>query len=171
MKAYGGMEVEMYIFLTSALAGGEWSAACPCHFIPRERTPGTHWIGGWVGPRAGQDDVEKILDPTGTQTLNPRSSSPQPVATLLSQRHTDNLITYCKFHTLWILNILITHQNYHHHDHHELGCLVVTCWVYATRIDVDSPDLMGSLFEPFEILHTTDVTHSFAFNSTQTQVF
>jgi hypothetical protein len=22
-------------------------------FTPEERTPGTHWIGGWVGPRAG----------------------------------------------------------------------------------------------------------------------
>jgi hypothetical protein len=22
-------------------------------------TPGTHWIGGWVGPRGGLDDVEK----------------------------------------------------------------------------------------------------------------
>jgi len=24
---------------------------------PRERPPGTHWIGGWVGPRAGLDAV------------------------------------------------------------------------------------------------------------------
>jgi hypothetical protein len=24
-------------------------------FAPAERTPGTHWIGGWVGPRAGLD--------------------------------------------------------------------------------------------------------------------
>jgi hypothetical protein len=28
-------------------------------FTPGERAPGTHWIGGWVGPRAGLDDVEK----------------------------------------------------------------------------------------------------------------
>jgi hypothetical protein len=33
-----------------------------------------------VGPRAGLDDVEKILDPIGTQTLTPWSSSLQPVA-------------------------------------------------------------------------------------------
>jgi hypothetical protein len=26
---------------------------------PGERAPDTHWIGGWVGPRAGPDDVEK----------------------------------------------------------------------------------------------------------------
>jgi hypothetical protein len=29
------------------------------NFTPGERAPGTHWIGGWVGPRAGLDDVEK----------------------------------------------------------------------------------------------------------------
>jgi hypothetical protein len=26
---------------------------------PGERAPGTHWIGGSVGPRAGLDDMEK----------------------------------------------------------------------------------------------------------------
>jgi hypothetical protein len=26
---------------------------------PRERAPGTHWIGGWVDPRAGLGDLEK----------------------------------------------------------------------------------------------------------------
>jgi hypothetical protein len=25
------------------------------HFTPGERTPGTHWIGDWVGPGAGLD--------------------------------------------------------------------------------------------------------------------
>jgi hypothetical protein len=28
--------------------------ALPC-FTPGERISGTHWIGGWVGPRAGLD--------------------------------------------------------------------------------------------------------------------
>jgi hypothetical protein len=59
MKAYGGVEVQIDIFLTSALAGGEWSALRPGRFTPGERAPDTHWIGGWVGPRAGLDDVEK----------------------------------------------------------------------------------------------------------------
>jgi hypothetical protein len=45
------------LFLTSALAGGEWLA--PGRFTPEERAPDTHWIGGWVGPRAGLDDVDK----------------------------------------------------------------------------------------------------------------
>jgi hypothetical protein len=59
MKAYGGVDVEIHIFLTSALAGGECSASRPGRFTPGERAPGTHWMGGWVDPRAGLDDVEK----------------------------------------------------------------------------------------------------------------
>jgi hypothetical protein len=42
------------MFLTPALAGGEWSGS-----RPGERAPGTRWIGGWVNPRAGVDDVQK----------------------------------------------------------------------------------------------------------------
>jgi hypothetical protein len=38
---------------------GEWSASRPGRFTPGERAPGTHWIEGWVGPRASLDDVEK----------------------------------------------------------------------------------------------------------------
>jgi hypothetical protein len=45
--------------MISALVGGEWSASRPRRFIPRERTPDTHWIGGWVDPKAGLDIVEK----------------------------------------------------------------------------------------------------------------
>jgi hypothetical protein len=57
MKAYGGMDVKMHTFLTSTLAGGEWTASRPGRFIPGERAPGTHWMRGWVGPRARLDDV------------------------------------------------------------------------------------------------------------------
>jgi hypothetical protein len=66
----------IHIFLTSALAGVEWSASRPGHFIPEERTLGAHWIGDLVDPKTGLDDVEKILDPTGTRTPTPQSSSP-----------------------------------------------------------------------------------------------
>jgi hypothetical protein len=31
----------------------------PRPFYPREKSPGAHWTGGWVDPRAGLDDVEK----------------------------------------------------------------------------------------------------------------
>jgi hypothetical protein len=78
MKTYGGVDIPVHIFLTSALAGGKWSASRPGRFTPGERAPGTNWIGGWVGPRAGLDNTEKILDPTGTQNSDP--SVVQPVA-------------------------------------------------------------------------------------------
>jgi hypothetical protein len=31
----------------------------PAALAPGERSRGTHWIGGWVDPRADMDDVEK----------------------------------------------------------------------------------------------------------------
>jgi hypothetical protein len=31
----------------------------PAALTPGKEPPGTHWIGGWVGPRAGLDDLEK----------------------------------------------------------------------------------------------------------------
>jgi hypothetical protein len=54
MKVYGGVDVQIHVFLTSTLVGGEWSDSRPSRF-----NPGTHWIGGWVGPRAGLDNAEK----------------------------------------------------------------------------------------------------------------
>jgi len=41
--------------LTSALDGGEWSASRSGRFTSRERTPGTYWLGGLMGPRARLD--------------------------------------------------------------------------------------------------------------------
>jgi hypothetical protein len=38
---------------------GEWSASRPCLFNPWGKARGTHWMGGWVGLRAGLDDMEK----------------------------------------------------------------------------------------------------------------
>jgi hypothetical protein len=58
MKAYGGVDAYIHIFLTSVL-GGQWSDSCSGRFTPGERAPGTHWIGGWVGHRTGLEDVEK----------------------------------------------------------------------------------------------------------------
>jgi hypothetical protein len=58
MKAYGGVHVYIQIFLTLALARGEWSAARPGRFTPGKE-PVTHWIGGWVDLRAGVHDMEQ----------------------------------------------------------------------------------------------------------------
>jgi len=37
---------------TSAVAGCNWLASRPGRFIPGERAPSTHWIGGLMGARA-----------------------------------------------------------------------------------------------------------------------
>jgi hypothetical protein len=39
MKTYGGVNVKIHIFLTLALAGGEWSASHPSRFTPRGKSP------------------------------------------------------------------------------------------------------------------------------------
>jgi hypothetical protein len=75
--------------LTSALDGGEWSASRPGHFTSRERAPGTHWIGGWVGPRAVLDSVVKRKIPSPRRESNPRTPIVEPVA----QRYTHWAIT------------------------------------------------------------------------------
>jgi hypothetical protein len=62
MKAYWGVEVCLQSFLTSALYGGVWPASRLGRFTPRVRAPGTHWIGGLVGPRAGLDWSCKIFN-------------------------------------------------------------------------------------------------------------
>jgi hypothetical protein len=41
-------------YFTSTLDGGEWSASRPFRF-----TPGTRFIGAWVGPRVGLDAIQK----------------------------------------------------------------------------------------------------------------
>jgi hypothetical protein len=79
MKAYWGVEVYSSTHsMTSALDGSEWSAARPGRFAARERDPSTHWIGGWVGPRAVLDAMVKreiSIPRPGNRTLEPRSSS------------------------------------------------------------------------------------------------
>jgi hypothetical protein len=59
MNTYGGVDVQIDVFLTLTLVGSEWSASRPCRFTPGERAAGTQRIGGWVTPRTGLDDMEK----------------------------------------------------------------------------------------------------------------
>jgi hypothetical protein len=71
--------------LSSALDGGEWLASRSGRFTPRERALGTHWIGGWVGPRAVLNAVVKRKIPSPRRESNSRTPTIQPVA----QRYTD----------------------------------------------------------------------------------
>jgi hypothetical protein len=106
--------------LTSALVGGEWSASRPGRFTPGERAPGTHWIGGWVGPRTGLDDVERrkfltlpglelrpLGRPARSQSLYRLSRGlhtirPILVSFLLHQ-HNDNSTSSWLYCPIWIL--------------------------------------------------------------------
>jgi hypothetical protein len=64
----------------------------PAALPPRERAPGTHWIGGWVGPRAILDAVVKRKIPSPRRESNLRTPIVQPV----TQRYTDWAITVLK---------------------------------------------------------------------------
>jgi hypothetical protein len=81
----GERRYSSYSFSTSALDGGEWSASRPsCAFTPRERTPGTHWTGGWVSPRASLD-----TEATGKILCLHRESNPdRPVVQPIVRHYT-----------------------------------------------------------------------------------
>jgi hypothetical protein len=52
-----GAEIQLHS-LTLVLYGGKCLTPGTGHFIP-VKEPGTNWIGGWVGPRADLDVLEK----------------------------------------------------------------------------------------------------------------
>jgi hypothetical protein len=72
----GERRYSSYSFTTSALDRGEVISVTPrpC-FTPRERTPGTYWTGGWVGP-----------EPVWTQRLEESKAVPLHVMEALGGR-------------------------------------------------------------------------------------
>jgi hypothetical protein len=82
--------------LTSALEGGEWSASRPGRFTPRERSPVTHWIGGWVGPKAIMDEVVKRNIPSPRRESNPRTQIVQTIIIIIIIIITTTTITLDK---------------------------------------------------------------------------
>jgi len=55
--------VVVVVYLVVTQSGNFWIhpriPSRPHRFTPWVRASGTHWIGGWMGPRAGMDEVEK----------------------------------------------------------------------------------------------------------------
>jgi hypothetical protein len=85
MKVYWGVEVWLHEFFNSPLDEGEWSASRPGHFSSRERAPDTHWIGGWVGLRAGLDTVVKRKIPSPCRDSNPYHPARSPVLCMIGK--------------------------------------------------------------------------------------
>jgi hypothetical protein len=80
IEVYWGMEVQLHTFVD---LGTRWRwvvSFTPGRFTTRERTPGTHWTGGWVGPRIVLDAVVKRKIPSPCRESNPRTPIVQPVA-------------------------------------------------------------------------------------------
>jgi hypothetical protein len=75
---YGGVDVYTDPHFFDLSTNWRWVVSFTSRpLYPRERAPGTNYIGGWVDPRAGLDDTEvKIFDPTGIRTQTSQSSSP-----------------------------------------------------------------------------------------------
>jgi hypothetical protein len=74
MNAYWEWMYSSTQSLTSVLDGDEWSASRSGHFAPKEIPPGTHWLGGWMGPRARLDAEVKRKIPIPCRDSNPPSS-------------------------------------------------------------------------------------------------
>jgi hypothetical protein len=122
---------KIHVFSSSALAGVEWSASRPGRFTPVERAPGTHWIGGWVDPRADRDDVKKkkFLNLPG---LELRPSVLQPVAS----RYADYAIPAPKFYIITVLNMMCRfRENYLCSEHkcyvHEKCFLWYSAYIFS----------------------------------------
>jgi hypothetical protein len=76
MKTYGGVEVELHAFLTSALDVGKWVASRPGRFTPGETAPLYPLDKRLGGPqsRSGRGSEEKEVLPL--PRIKSRSSSP-----------------------------------------------------------------------------------------------
>ena len=81
------MKVELHSFSTTVGVGG-WLHST-------ERAPGTHWLAGWVGPRAIQDICEQKIKLCSQQEWTHNSSGIQPVVQSLQG------LSYPSFYTEW----------------------------------------------------------------------
>jgi hypothetical protein len=65
MKTYWGVEVDLHVFLTLALGGGEWSALLPGRFTLREKSPWYPLDKRLGGPQShpGRGGEEKNSNP------------------------------------------------------------------------------------------------------------
>jgi hypothetical protein len=90
-----------HVFLTLAIVGGDWSASRPCRFTQGKEPQVPPGVS--VGPRAGLDDLEKILDLPGLE-LRPLGR-PSRSHSLYRLRYPD---TYsCEVNLKLVYNVLL----------------------------------------------------------------
>jgi len=75
-KAYTAVEVQLYIFLISALHGDEWSALQPSCLMPEQKELE---MGGWVDLRDSPDILQKMKVSFPSQILDNDFLVIQPV--------------------------------------------------------------------------------------------
>jgi hypothetical protein len=107
MKTYVVVDVQILVFLTYALVGGERSASRPGCFTLKERPPSTHWILGWVAPEPGWTIW------IGKNSLSYRGSNSDPsVFQPTASRYTDCSTATLAIQTIVILiNVLLNISN------------------------------------------------------------
>jgi hypothetical protein len=92
MKAYGGVNVYIHVFLTTALDTGQWSVGfMPRHLYHWGKGPRTLWIRCWVSRRADMDTVEQKNIPCFCRVSNPDHRALRPVPSLYTDWAIPNL--------------------------------------------------------------------------------
>jgi hypothetical protein len=105
----GGEEVWLLLILNLGTRWGWVVSVTPRpRFTPGERTPEIHWIGGWVGPRAGLD-IEarrKILCLCRGPSVIPLHASPNSNVVLCWVRTPDHCLIETVRAIWWQLPLL-----------------------------------------------------------------
>jgi hypothetical protein len=147
MQAYGGVDVWIHLILISTLDGGEWLDSCLCRYISGLRSPGTHWIGGWVDPRAGLNDTEKLKFLTLLGLELRRLGRPSRSQSLYRLRYRDSLfggiansLVSCNVNSYLVVEM----ENEYHVVHFELN---VWCMVLLEKL------ILGQLLNKLPTLH------------------
>jgi hypothetical protein len=100
----GGEEVQLLILYFGTRWGWVVSVTPRPRFTPGERTPGTHFTGGWVGPRAGLQTEARgnILCPCRGLNLD------RPVVQSVARHYTDWATPAPNSHYIGLKNLVMS---------------------------------------------------------------